>query len=224
MNGLVGYGSSDEDDDAPPNESVSAPVTPARQEGPGLVTINGHSDPAERKSRADEDSRPSGPILGPSRPTDMLQTHEEDLSPDLPQMPEHDLLRYLTQPTHPVDSLPPEPDASPNHARTAKFKHFLDLKSEGFHFNNDLAGNSSFKNPNLFALLLDRAGISSEGQYNLTLSVDNCSPHMLPAWAYKEELLKAQQSKQLELEATKKAQFAAGTRTIEFSPAAHAAP
>lgn len=224
MSALVGYGSSDEEDEAPPGVPSQASFTGSREHAETLA--NGQKKDVAREESSSVNvenvTDPSVPMVGPSMPVNgatTQQEYEEDSLPDVPAMPERDLLRYLTQPSHPMTSLPLEPTSDPDPAVTAKMKRFLELKSKGIHFNEDLATKSSFKNPNLFASLLERSMLPSEAQYVSTLPAELFSISSLPSWAYKEELLKSQQSISAALEATKKAQSAAGKRTIDFAPA-----
>lgn len=219
MNSLVGYGSSDEEDKAHAQASTKTPQSagPAFMNGSSNGAALGHEHVAEA-SKIAEDA-----MVGPGMPSDTSATatdaYEEEAEQELPSMSERDQLRFLTQPSYPMTSLPPGPTSEADPAVTAKFKRFLELKAKGVHFNEDLAGKSSFKNPTLFASLLERSGLPAESQYVSTLPSDMFSIDILPPWAYKEQLLKSQQALTAELEATRKAQSAAGKRTIEFASA-----
>lgn len=220
MNGLVGYDSSDEEDDAVPIATPAAASTHPN----GSVALNGTST-KEQSSGVPNAILPSsedrqGPMVGPSKPIESTSADYEDGDvEDSVPMSERDMLHYLTQPSHPMTSLPPEPTEDADPAVTAKFKRFLELKSKGIHFNEDLASKTSFKNPNLFASLLERANLPSQAQYSSTLPSDLFDLNSFPDWAYKENLLKSQQEINAELEATKKSQSAVGRRSIEFAPA-----
>lgn len=215
---LVSYGDSDEDSD----ESSK----PTRNHVSGAES-NCKDDTLTRSSEAvGAQNDVSGPVLGPTIPADIDQgvlSYEEDLAEPLPDLPEQDLLRYLTQPAHPAAQIPPEPSTAANPAVTARFKHFLQLKSKGIHFNQDLAGKASFKNPNLFASLLERTGLPPDAQYKSTVPTAIFDPSSLPSWSYKDELLRSQQAHIAELNATKKTQSANGKRVIDFTPAGHEA-
>lgn len=224
MSGLVGYESSSEEEDGIPsntNADVPAPSSAGQQNLARQTLCNGnHTTTSAHDGTL---KAVTGPVLGPSMPLDAseFEQYEEDVEPDLPPMSERDLLRYLTQPSHPMISLPPEPTEAADPAVTDKFRRFLELKAKGVHFNRDLASKSSFKNPSLFANLLERAGLPAEAQYAISLPASVFSVEKLPAWAYKEELLKSQQKLSAELEAEKKAQSVAGSRTIEFTSASN---
>lgn len=229
MNGLVGYGSSseDEEDDVPSPAIVSAKTPSPRDKNTNLTKTNGTSQPQQTKSvseAADVFFEPQqGPVVGPAMPTESTVTeYEEDDYEQPSPMSERDMLRYLTQPSRPMTSLPPEPSEPADSQVTAKFKRFLELKAQGVHFNEDLASKTSFKNPGLFASLLERANVLSQAQYSSTLPTDTFSIGLFPEWAYKENLLKSQQQLNAELEATRKAQSATGKRTIEFTSAGRA--
>lgn len=221
MNSLVGYGSSDEDD----NDQTTVPVVEQQpRKAAADSTTNSSTDigPSRSDQIIDAQNMPENVMVGPSMPhyaRNPTADLDGDAEQELPPLSERDLLRYLTQPSHPVSSLPPDPTSETDSATTAKFKRFLELKAKGIHFNEDLAGKSSFKNPNLFASLLERSGLPSESQHVSTLTSHAFNVDMLPPWAYKEELLKSQQALTAELGAVKKAQSAAGKRRIEFSSA-----
>lgn len=210
---LVTYDSSDEDSEGPPAKVNDAS---ADRNGDESSHIPATSPSLVNPKSVHEESKP---ILGPSIPSDADQSnlnYEEDLDVLLPDLPEQDLLRYLTQPTY-TAQIPPEPTGSADPAVTAKFKRFLQLKSKGIHFNEDLASKSSFKNPSLFANLLERTGLSAEAQYASTLPKTVFDPDSLPSWAFKEELLRSHQAYAAELNAIKKVQSSNGKRVIEFT-------
>ena len=75
-----------------------------------------------------------------------------------------------------------------------KFRHFLDLKRRGVHFNQKLANSSALKNPSLFHRLMDFAGLEDQDQYCTSLPQNVWDPKAFPPWAYKEELAKSQQA------------------------------
>lgn len=226
MHGLVGYGSSSEEED-----EVSLATKLEEDASSNHITHatkhlnNGDEDVVDLHQDQGQEATVTtqGPMVGPSMPMDTLSTLEEyeedDMLTDLPPMSEGDLLRHLTQPSHPISSLPPEPDLQADPAVTAKFKRFLELKKKGIHFNEDLANKSSFKNPSLFASLLERTGLPPEAQYASSLPSDVFSLDLFPPWAHKDALLKSQQAIDAQDQTTKKAQSAAGKRTVQFTSA-----
>lgn len=225
MNGLVGYGSSSEDEDGDLPPTVASPkAPPPRFNSDTPATVNGTSRHEQNEPTSENVQVPletsQGPMVGPAMPTGLttLEYEEEDYE-EAPSMSERDMLRYLTQPSRPMTSLPPEPSEMADPVVTAKFKRFLELKSKGVHFNEDLANKTSFQNPSLFSSLLERAGVSSQAQYSSTLPPDVFSIDSFPDWAYKESLLKSQQKISAEVEVAKKAQSTKGKRTIEFASA-----
>lgn len=228
MNGLVDYGSSSEDEDEDglqPFPGTTKHSSPANTRDGSRPAINGKPADVEDTSKEPfttiSADVTSAPMLGPARPAEFasIDNYEEDRIQELPPMPERDLLRYLTQPKIPMTSLPLAPSQTPDPAVTAKFKRFLELKLRGVHFNEDLANKASFKNPSLFATLLERAELRSQAQYSTTLPSHVFSHSMFPEWAFKEGLLKSQQAISAELEAAKKSKSSSGKRTIEFAPA-----
>ena len=141
-----------------------------------------------------------GPILGPTVPVDdskmspEIQQEGEGLSaPQSPYSAHRALLRDLTLPTVPNYDIPPSPPGSPVTSTNTRFKHFLDLKKQGVHFNEKLARSSALKNPSLMQKLMDFSEIDDIGQYATTLPKELWNPQAFPEYAYKEDLAKSQQ-------------------------------
>lgn len=226
MNTLVGYESSSEEDganikSAPPatasteKESRSAPKANGRPPTVDSV-LAPHLDESSATTATVED----GPMVGPTMPSQL--DNDNDLSPEpsstiRQQMSERDAIRYLTQATHPMTSIPPSPPGSPDPALNAKFKRFLDLKAKGVHFNDDLARKSTFCNPGLLATMMSRAGLDGDDQYKTSLPKGIWDPLAFPPSAYKEELLRSQQTIREQESAIKKGLSTSGKRTIEFT-------
>ena len=103
------------------------------------------------------------------------------------------LIRDLTLPPVPNLDIPPSPPGSPPPGTNDKINHFLDLKKQGVHFNEKLAGSSALKNPCLLQKLMAFAGVDESDQYATILPKDVWDPAAFPSWAYKEELAKSQQ-------------------------------
>lgn len=216
MDSLVSYeSSSDGEEGEKPLPAPSVSEMPAlngdslrHENAPIVRTADGH----------DDDSKP---MIGPSMSHALPEQEDGDgHSPQLPDdLSEQDLVRFLTQASHPMTELPPSPPGSPNPQVEAKFKRFLELKSKGVHFNDDLAKKTTFKNPALLSTLMDRAGIGPGAQYATSLPASIWDPQSLPSFAYKEELLKGQQAIRDQEGARKKQASAAGKRTIEFASA-----
>ncbi|KAJ9633545.1 uncharacterized protein PV06_06161 [Exophiala oligosperma] len=160
------------------------------------------------------------PMVGPSMPSQMdSEVEQEDPLSELQQsMSERDIVHQLTFASHPMASLPPSPPGSPDPVLEVKFKKFLDLKTKGMHFNEDLASKSAFRNPGLLATMMVRIGLDEEDQYRTSLPHQVWNPTGFPKSAYKEELLRAQQTLRDQDLAAKKSLSAQGKRTIEFMP------
>lgn len=125
------------------------------------------------------------------------------------------LIQDLTLPPVPNLDIPPSPPGSPDPAANAKFEHFLSLKKQGVHFNAKLASSSSLKNPSLLIKMMEHAGIDEQTQYNTSLPVEVWNTYTLPPWAFKEELLRAQQEARQRMDDKK----TSGQRSsIEFVP------
>jgi len=141
----------------------------------------------------------AAPLVGPFlEPTDLsteLRVPEDDetMAPPSPSSANRALLRDLTLPTIPNYDIPPSPPGSPMESTNSKFKHFLELKKQGVHFNEKLAKSSALKNPSLMQKLMDFSDIDEAGQYATTLAKDLWNPAGFPEYAYKEELAKSQQ-------------------------------
>lgn len=143
-----------------------------------------------------------GPVLGPMIPIDMPmatglrdddEVGEQNSTPLSPYSANRALLRDLTLPNVASYDIPPSPPGSPLASTNAKFKHFLELKKQGVHFNEKLAKSSALKNPSLMEKLMDFADIDKIGQYMTSLPKDIWDPESFPAYAYKEDLAKSQQ-------------------------------
>lgn len=123
----------------------------------------------------------------------LTQPTGEDGVVESPYSANRALLRDLTLPTAPNYDIPSSPPGSPDASTNSKFKHFLELKRQGVHFNEKLAKSSALKNPSLMQKLMEFSGISETGQYSTILSRNLWDP-TFPGYAYKEELAKSQQS------------------------------
>jgi hypothetical protein len=134
-------------------------------------------------------------MIGPAGPPQTSTPGNSILSaPSSPYTSQRATIRNLTMPTNPNLDIPPSPPGSPNPGADQKFAHFLELKKQGVHFNAKLALSSALKNPSLLPRLMDFAGLDEQQQYATTLPVGLWDPAGFPEWAYKEELLKSQQS------------------------------
>jgi hypothetical protein len=216
MNSLVAYGSSDEDEDE--NDIKS----PASASGPRQEQVNGLNASSTIGSSAGLPADSDNALMvGPTMPTDYdaEAVHQEQQALEIPSMaeiPEQDLIRHLTQASHPMTSLPSSPPGSPSPVIEAKFKKFLELKAKGIHFNEDLAGKSTFRNPALLDTLMGRAGIDGASQYASSLPAAIWNPAALPSSAYKEALARSQQAIREEVAARRKIDSKSGKRTIDF--------
>ena len=169
MSGLVGYNSSDEDEEAK--------ETPVRTEVPNGKTL-----------------LPTEPIIGPAVPVDEIAENGEHPAPQSPYSANYSMIRDLTLPVIPNLEIPPSPPGSPSPGLEKKFAHFLELKKQGVHFNEKLARSSALKNPALLQKLMASAGMEEGDQYKTTLPKASWDPSGFPPWAYKEELAQSQQN------------------------------
>jgi hypothetical protein len=223
MSGLVGYDSSSEDDTAVIPTPQTLPSSKASDVLNGGATATGDVGPSEEQPSSAPGASSSesiiGPMLGPVDQPSGAAVADALSSPiALADMSGRDAIRHLTQPTFPATSLPPSPPGSPDPAANERFRRFLDLKSRGVHFNDDLARKSSFRNPSLLSTMMSKVGIDEKAQYNTSLPLDLWDPNDFPEWAYKEGLLKSQQELKSQSDANRKMLSATGKRTIEFTP------
>jgi hypothetical protein len=224
MSGLVTYDSSSDEDAT--LEPASQTITPLKAHGSlnGAPTITGDVQLREEQPNSTGPASSGegllGPLLGPiAQPNGTDVTGQDASSPlALADMSERDAIRHLTQATVPATSLPPSPPGSPDPAANERFRRFLELKAKRVHFNEDLSGKKSFRNPSLLSAMMTKVGIDEKAQYNTSLPLDLWDPTDFPDWAYKEGLLKSQQELQAQSEANKKMLSATGKRTIEFAP------
>ena len=235
MHGLVGYGSSSEEEDNS--------VKPIRRavESPSQIDRVADTEPPSLPNRGDQDLQAVG--YDPTKSDEVLQdvqgpqpnsmtalngVEDHALSTPSPALPvessEKDVIRYLTQATVPMTSMPESPPGSPDPATNARFAKFHELKRKGVRFNEDLARKSSFKNPGLFLSLLDRAGLDIDDQYSSAIPGLTSSPNNFPTEAFKENLLASQQEQRNRHEMSKKTLSVTGKRVIEFAPANNSAP
>ncbi|KIX00340.1 uncharacterized protein Z518_10479 [Rhinocladiella mackenziei CBS 650.93] len=227
MGGLVGYGSSSEEDEPSKTEARSTTISKSNEKLSGPASnANGKNGTVEAaslpESGGEEHMRTEDgcvkPLIGPTMP-DRMDDHQEQgpSSAALESMSEREAVRYLTQASHPMTSIPPSPPDSPDPTLNAKFKRFLDLKAQGVHFNNDLAIKSTFRNPSLLSMMMVRAGLDGNDQYRTSLPLEVWDPSSFPPSAYKEELLRSQQTLRESELSTKRNLSASGKRTIEFT-------
>ncbi|OAP54869.1 hypothetical protein AYL99_10569 [Fonsecaea erecta] len=231
MSGLVSYeSSSDEEEQILPKATPSIPSKGKSPESaipaddPSSNGINNALPTLKSSERADGITNvDNGPMLGPTRPAqihnddDILEHQDPSAEGSQQHMSERETIHLLTQATHPMTAIPPSPPGSPDPALDAKFKHFLELKAKGVHFNEDLANKSTFRNPGLLATMMARAGVEGDDQYRTSLPREVWDPLGFPPVAYKEELLRSQQTLREQESNSKKSLSAAGKRTIEFT-------
>lgn len=223
MSALVGYDSSsgEEDETQPTKSQRFHHLDQAKEIVPTPTSASAsHGDvPSQDHASIFKQDSVVAPVMGPALPPANDDIYVEVTPPrestDVDS--ERDAIRYLTQPSHPMTSLPESPAGSPNPSVEAKFKKFLDLKAKGMHFNEDLGRKSTFRNPSLMSTLMDRAGLNDDDQYKTSVPTSTWDPVPVPVYAFKEELLRAQQNLREHELATKKALSSAGKRRIEFT-------
>ncbi|KAL9031478.1 MAG: hypothetical protein Q9196_000500 [Gyalolechia fulgens] len=195
MSVLVGYGASDDEEyfykaieRIPASSPESSPHTfltkpdSTNAEGDGVQEL------------AQEAKEMQNTLVGPQvQPANSSNSEDGWTSPLSPYSANRAATRNLTMPLLPDLNIPPSPPDSPPPGVEEKFERFLQLKSQGVHFNEKLAGSSALKNPMLLQKLMASAGLSESDQYATTLPEDLWDPSAFPKHAYKEELARSQQ-------------------------------
>ncbi|RGP65658.1 hypothetical protein FLONG3_9161 [Fusarium longipes] len=229
MAGLVGYESSDEEEDI-------QEVTPPQPEKTETTSV---AQDLGAESRGQEtEQRSAASVPKPKSPTavtiEPVQQNAVPLGPSLPPMEEaviddqdpayrpaspysanRALLRDLTLPSEPNMDIPPSPPGSPPPGANKKFEQFLELKKKGTHFNAKLEQSSALKNPSLMDKLMRFVEIDERHQYSTTLATDLWNPTAFPEWAFKDKLRKSNDKSTKE----KDSERSSGTRTaVDFVP------
>ncbi|KAL2421198.1 hypothetical protein ABEF95_005799 [Exophiala dermatitidis] len=224
MSALVAYESSS-DEDEPAKPAVQSETGPVEKPSTPAHAANGQNGQAPIQASQQDSPRDhqvhvvDGPMVGPTMPDRVVENGlDGDITPAPQQTTsERDAVRFLTQASHPMTSIPSSPPGSPDPALNAKFARFLELKAKGVHFNEDLASKSTFRNPSFLSTMVTRIGLDESDQYRTSLPPQIWDPLAFPPSAYKEELLRSQQTIREQESATKKNLSAAGKRIIEFT-------
>ncbi|KAM0437755.1 hypothetical protein ACHAPT_002120 [Fusarium lateritium] len=231
MAGLVGYASSDEEEEIEqvekPVSAEKAPVTtavatePRKQEKEHATTS---TLPEPISTSQSNEPVAIGPVqqnavpLGPSLPPmDEAVIDDQDPAqrPSSPYSANRALLRDLTLPSAPNLDIPPSPPGSPPPGANKKFEQFLELKKKGTHFNAKLEQSSALKNPSLMDKLMKFVDIDERDQYSTTVSTELWDPGAFPERAFKDKLRKSREKLAKEKEAEK---TSGGRTAIDFVP------
>ncbi|KAJ5947005.1 hypothetical protein N7466_000020 [Penicillium verhagenii] len=222
MLGLSAYDSSSEE------EAETRPSAPQpRKQSPGASQadqIKGHNT-AEvplnllQTGSNTTDEITSGPVLGPASMNTAPSPEEQSAGGRTsPFSTSRALIQDLTLPPVPNLDIPPSPPGSPDPAANAKFERFLSLKNQGVHFNTKLASTTSLKNPSLLIKMMEHAGIDEQAQYDTSLPLELWNTSTLPPWAFKEELLRAQQEARQRMEDKKSSGQRSSIEFVSGSP------
>ncbi|KAG8359187.1 hypothetical protein FVEN_g3281 [Fusarium venenatum] len=230
MAGLVGYASSDEEEDiqevTPPQPKKNELTTITQDAG-----VESRTQEVEKKPTVSVAPKSNGPDavaiepaqqnavpLGPSLPPmeeAVMDDQDPAYRPASPYSANRALLRDLTLPSAPNMDIPPSPPGSPPPGANKKFEQFLELKKKGTHFNAKLEQSSALKNPSLMDKLMRFVEIDERHQYSTTLPTDLWNPTAFPEWASKDKLRKTNDKVTKE----KDTERASGTRTaVDFVP------
>ncbi|KAI8331207.1 HCNGP-like protein-domain-containing protein [Chlamydoabsidia padenii] len=113
--------------------------------------------------------------------------------------------------------IPPEPQIECDPDRLEKIQHFLSLRRSGHRLNDHLQRNKSFRNPRIYAKLVEFVDLDETGS---NFPTDQFDPTSFPASSYIDGILETQ--RQL---AEEKAQLQAQGRShIAFTPPANKPP
>ncbi|KAF5022111.1 hypothetical protein F66182_5857 [Fusarium sp. NRRL 66182] len=237
MAGLVGYASSDEEEEV---QQVNSIVLEAKEESAKTpITIKSQNQEeeegegreaavSEAKSQS-QDTATIGPVqqnavpLGPSLPPmeeAVVDDQDPTRTPSSPYSANRALLRDLTLPSAPNMDIPPSPPGSPPPGANKKFEQFLQLKKKGTHFNAKLEQSSALKNPSLMDKLLKFVEVDERSQYSTTLPTDLWNPAAFPEWAFKDKLRKSHDKVAKEKEAER---ATGGRNTLDFVPSTNTA-
>ncbi|ORY98765.1 HCNGP-like protein-domain-containing protein, partial [Syncephalastrum racemosum] len=85
--------------------------------------------------------------------------------------------------------IPPESSTPIDSERAQKVAHFLSLRAKGHHLNEHLQQNRSFRNPRIYAKLVEFFDLDEHGS---NMDKTDFDPHGFPKEAYIEEILAAQ--------------------------------
>ncbi|KAF6805211.1 HCNGP-like protein [Colletotrichum sojae] len=220
MAGLVGYASSNEEEDEVQEPIPQKVETPNKVTPPTTQTDSKDAKPSQpspplkqeiQDSLPPEDGLTIGPIqqhsvpLGPSLPPvdaqplqgpSAQESSPNDQAPSSPYTASRALLRDLTLPPVPNFDIPPSPPGSPPPALSTKFTQFLDLKKKGVHFNAKLAQSTALRNPSLTDKLMGFVDLDGRAGYTTTLPTDLWDPTSeasLPEWASRAALRQSQE-------------------------------
>ncbi|KAL9006701.1 MAG: hypothetical protein Q9188_000575 [Gyalolechia gomerana] len=206
MSSLVGYGSSD-DEEYEGIERVGLPEASISASSPGsgspeerardtfLTTLDTTNAEKDGVQESEQEAKVfHNTLVGPLvQPADRSNSEDGWTTPMSPYSANRAATRNLTMPLLPNLDIPPSPPGSPPPGMEEKFERFLQLKKQGVHFNDKLAGSSALKNPMLLQKLMASAGLSESDQYATALPEDLWDPSAFPNHAYKEELARSQQ-------------------------------
>ncbi|KAJ4504437.1 hypothetical protein HRR75_007663 [Exophiala dermatitidis] len=168
MSALVAYESSSEDDE-PVKPTADSEAAPVEKPSTAAHTVDGQNGQAPIQAAQQDSPREhqvqvvDGPMVGPTMPDRVVENGlDGETTPATQQSTsERDAVRFLTQASHPMTSIPSSPPGSPDSALNAKFARFLELKAKGVHFNEDLASKSTFRNPSFLSTMVARDLLAS---------------------------------------------------------------
>ncbi|KAF4985349.1 hypothetical protein FDECE_16617 [Fusarium decemcellulare] len=234
MAGLVGYASSDEEEEIEQVEKAASEEKKPVTTSVATETKDQGKEPATSSILPERTSQNHGAVaigpvqqnavpLGPSLPPmeeAVADDQDPTQTPSSPYSANRALLRDLTLPTAPNLDIPPSPPGSPPPGANKKFEQFLELKKKGTHFNAKLEQSSALKNPGLMDKLMKFAEIDEQNQYSTTLPTELWNPGAFPEWAFKDKLRKSHDKLAKEREAEK---TGVGRTAVDFVPSTNSA-
>ncbi|KAF5253215.1 hypothetical protein FOXYS1_14553, partial [Fusarium oxysporum] len=183
MAGLVGYASSDDEEEI---QEVEPPLSQNKQrvnttddkQQDREVKEKTNTLASEYKSLEDvpigpvqQNAAPLGPFLPPMEGA-VLDDQDPASRSASPYSSNRALLRDLTLPSAPNLNIPPSPPGSPPPGTNKKFEKFLELKKKGTHFNAKLEQSTALKNPSLMDKLMRFVEVDEHSQYSVLIDFD----------------------------------------------------
>ncbi|KAI8086526.1 HCNGP-like protein-domain-containing protein, partial [Halteromyces radiatus] len=168
---------------------------------PGLVNYSDEEDQSSSSSDEAIQQQPTKPV-SPSQKTDDRSIQQNHT--DMPSTPETTLPTILASdrstrlktiltpaPIPGIDNwgIPSEPDDKVDPDRLEKIQHFLSLRQSGHRLNDHLQRNKAFRNPRIYAKLVEFVDLDETGS---NFPPDQFDPKGFPASSYIDGILETQ--------------------------------
>ncbi|KAG0183529.1 hypothetical protein DFQ28_010554 [Apophysomyces sp. BC1034] len=170
-----------------------------------LAGLVNYSDDEDQVSEEEIEKQPvksptpptiSAPVENVSAPCNLVEQakkKEQVLLPAGSEVEKSRRLKALLAPK-PIEGvknwgIPPEPDTPVDPARAEKMNHFLSLRASGHRLNTHLQRNKAFRNPRIYAKLVEFVELDEFGS---NFSKEEFDPHGYPSSAYIDQILETQ--------------------------------